>query len=91
LSQKKNEHLQGTRTETVQTATTNCQTTKNEKELMKIQNKRASHKKRNQEKNCRTKKMTTRTATAIFDDLEDEIYALSSVRFCNLNVLNDLS
>jgi hypothetical protein len=23
--------------------------------------------------------------------LEDEIYALSSVRFCNLNVLNDLS
>ena len=58
---------------------------------MKIQNKRASHKKRNQAKNCKTKKMTTKIATAIFDDLEDEIYALSSVRFCNLNDLNDLS
>lgn len=48
---------------------------------MKIQNKRASHKKRNQEKNCRTKKKTTRTATAIFDDLEDEINALSCEGF----------
>ena len=75
LSQKKSEHSQETRIETVQTATTSCQTTKNEKECMKIQNKRASHKKRNQEKNWRTKKMMTRTATAIFDDLEDEIDA----------------
>ncbi len=75
MSQKKSEHSQETRIETVQTATTSCQTTKNEKEWMKIQNKRASHKKRNQEKNWRTKKMMTRTATAIFDDLEDEIDA----------------